>query len=187
VAIDTNGDGRDDSFAGVTTNAGKAKIKGAELEAVANITPNFMVAGMYSYIDAEYKEYFTAGVNVAGQRKFQNTPKNSANLRFNYDIVMPIMGHGGKLSLIGSASHKGATAQFETASLIDQESYKLYDASIVWTRADGKVRAGLHGKNLGDKRYKTGGYLFPTLGNEGTLTAFYGNPRQVSATLEYRF
>ncbi|SFB90741.1 TonB-dependent receptor [Massilia yuzhufengensis] len=187
VAIDTNGDGRDDSFAGVTTNAGKAKIKGAELEAVANLTPNFMVAGMYSYIDAEYKEYFSAGVNVASARTFQNTPKNSANLRVNYDIPLPIMGHGGKISLIGSASYKGATAQFETASLIDQESYKLYDVSIVWTRTDGRVRAGLHGKNLGDKHYKTGGYLFPTLGNEGTLTAFYGNPRQVSATLEYRF
>ncbi|CAN7473506.1 TonB-dependent receptor [Massilia sp. LjRoot122] len=187
VAIDTNGDGKDDSFAGVTTNAGKAKIKGAELEAIANLSPNFMVAGMYSYIDAEYKEYFAAGVNLAGQRRFQNTPKNSANLRFNYDIPMPVMGHGGKLSLIGSASYKGATAQFETASLLDQESYKLYDASIVWTRTDGRIRVGLHGKNLGDKHYKTGGYLFPTLGNEGTLTAFYGNPRQVSATLEYRF
>ena len=187
VAIDTNGDGKDDSFAGVTTNAGKAKIKGAELEAVANLTPNFMIAGMYSYIDAEYKEYIAAGVNVASQRTFQNTPKNSANLRFNYDIPMPVAGYGGKLSLIGSASYKGATAQFETASLLDQESYKLYDASIVWTRLDGKVRVGLHGKNLSDKHYKTGGYLFPTLGNEGTLTAFYGNPRQVSATLEYRF
>jgi len=187
VAIDTNGDGRDDSFAGVTTNAGKAEIKGAELEAIANITPNFMIAGMYSYIDAEYKEYIAAGVNVAGQRTFQNTPKNSANLRFNYDIALPLAGYNGKLSLIGSASYKGATAQFETASLLDQESYKLYDASIVWTRADGKVRAGIHGKNLSDKHYKTGGYLFPTLGLEGTLTAFYGNPRQVSATLEYRF
>jgi iron complex outermembrane receptor protein len=187
VAIDTNGDGRDDSFAGVTTNAGKAKIKGAELEAIANLTPNFMIAGMYSYIDAEYKEYISAGVNVASQRTFQNTPKNSANLRVNYDIPMPVAGYGGKLSLIGSASYKGATAQFETASLLDQESYKLYDASIVWTRTDGKVRVGLHGKNLSDKHYKTGGYLFPTLGNEGTLTAFYGNPRQVSATLEYRF
>jgi len=72
-------------------------------------------------------------------------------------------------------------------SLLDQESYKLYDASIVWTRADGKIRAGIHGKNLSDERYKTAGYLFPTLGNEGTLTAFYGNPRTVSATLEYRF
>jgi iron complex outermembrane receptor protein len=31
----------------------------------------------------------------------------------------------------------------------------------VWTSADGKIRVGLHGKNLGDKRYKTAGYLFP--------------------------
>ncbi|MGX4643620.1 TonB-dependent receptor [Massilia sp. SYSU DXS3249] len=187
VAIDTNGDGKDDSFAGVTTNAGKAKIRGFEFETVANLTRDFTVAGMYSYIDAEYKEYIVAGVNVANQRVFQNTPKNSANLRVNYDIAAPIMGHNGKISLIGSAAYKGATNQFETRSLLDQESYKLYDASIVWTRADGKIRAGIHGKNLSDERYKTAGYLFPTLGNEGTLTAFYGNPRTVSATLEYRF
>ena len=187
IAVDTNGDGRDDSFAGVTTNAGKAEIKGAELEAIANITPNFMIAGMYSYIDAKYKEYIVAGVNVADQRIFQNTPKNSANLRANYDIPLPLMGHNGRISLIGSYSYKGATAQFETPSILDQESYRIWDASIVWTRLDGKVRAGLHGKNLGDEHYKTAGYLFPTLGNEGTVTAFYGNPRTVSATLELRF
>ena len=113
VAIDTNGDGRDDSFAGVTTNAGKAKIKGVELEAVANLTPNFMVAGMYSYIDAQYKEYIVANVNVANLRTFQNTPKNSANLRANYDIPLPVMGHNGRVSLIGSYSYKGATSRSE--------------------------------------------------------------------------
>jgi iron complex outermembrane receptor protein len=187
VAIDSDGDGRDDSFAGMTTNAGKAKIKGAEFEMVANLTRDFTIAGMYSYIDAHYNQFIVAGANVASQRVFQNTPKNSGNLRANYDIAMPLMGHNGKLSLIGSYSYKGATHQFETVSILDQESYKLWDASIVWTRADGKVRAGLHGKNLGDTRYKTAGYFFPTLGNEGTLTAFYGNPRTVSATLEYRF
>ncbi|WP_312549478.1 TonB-dependent receptor [Massilia sp.] len=187
VAIDTNGDGRDDSFAGVTTNAGKAKIKGLELEAIANLTRDFMIAGMYSYIDAEYKEYIVNGLNVADQRFFQNTPRSSANLRANYDIALPLLGRNGKLSLIGSASYKGAIHQFEYASVLDEESYTLYDASVVWTRADGKIRAGIHGKNLSDKRYKTAGYFFPTLGNEGTLTAFYGNPRTVSATLEYRF
>jgi iron complex outermembrane receptor protein len=191
VAIDTNGDGKDDSFAGMTTNAGKAKIKGVELEAIGHLTNEFTLAGMYSYIDAQYKEYFIAGagglVNVASQRNFQNTPKNSANLRANYDIVMPVMGHNGKLTLIGSWSYKGKTYQFETPSDIDQDAYHLWDASVVWTRSDGKVRAGIHGKNLGDVHYKTAGYLFPTLGNEGTLTAFYGAPRTVQATVEYRF
>ncbi|MBZ2207096.1 TonB-dependent receptor [Massilia soli] len=187
VAIDTNGDGKDDSFAGVTTNAGKAKIRGFELEANARVTDQFTLSGMYSFIDAEYDQFVVAGVNQAANRVFQNTPKNSANLRGAYDMPMPVMGHGGRLTLSANVSYKGATNQFETVSLLDQESYKLWDASAVWTSTNGKIRAGLHGKNLGDKEYKTGGYLFPTLGFEGTLTAFYGNPRTVSATLEYRF
>ena len=187
VAIDTNGDGRDDSFAGLTTNAGKAKIKGFEFEAVAHVTSNFSLAGMYSYIDADYDEYIVAGVNVADQRVFQNTPRNSGNLRATYELPLALAGHNGRLALIGSASYRGKTYQFETPSILDQDSYYLYDASILWTRADGKIRAGIHGKNLSDKHYKTAGYLFPTLGNEGTLTAFYGNPRTVQATVEYRF
>lgn len=187
VAVDTNGDGRDDSFAGVTTNAGKAKIKGFELEANARVTDNFTLSGMYSWIDAEYTRFIVAGVDQSANRVFQNTPKNSANLRAAYDMPMPIMGRAGRLTLSGNASYKDDTNQFETTSLLDQDAYTLWDASVLWTSANGKIRAGLHGKNLGDKEYKTGGYLFPTLGNEGVLTAFYGNPRTVSATLEYRF
>ena len=195
VAIDSNGDGIDDSFAGLVTNAGKAKIKGIEIEASARVTNNFMLSGMYSHIDAKYTEFMisqvVAGVptlvNVADQRFFQNTPKNSANLRANYDIPLAMMGRAGKITLIASASYKDKVYQFEIPSPLDEESYTLYDASILWTSANNKIRAGIHGKNLGDKHYKTGGYTFPTLGYEGTLTAFYGNPRMVSATVEYRF
>jgi iron complex outermembrane receptor protein len=183
IAVDTNGDGIDDSFAGVTTNAGKAKIKGFELEATGRITPQFSVSGMYSYIDAKYDEYIVNGLNVASQRVFQNTPRNSANLRGTYEIPLDT----GRVAVIAAVSYKGATNQFETTSVLDQESYRLVDASLVWTRNDGKLRAAVHGKNLTDKHYKTAGYLFPTLGNEGVVTAFYGNPRQVSATVEYRF
>ena len=195
VAIDSNGDGIDDTFAGVVTNAGKAKIQGIEIEASARFTPNFTISGMYSHIKADYTEFnvvrIVGGapttVNLASQRFFQNTPKNSANLRGSYDIPLAAMGRAGKLTLSASASFKDDVRQFEAASLLDQEGYTLYDASILWTSANNKIRAGLHGKNLSDERYKTGGYLFPTLGFEGTQTAFYGNPRTVSATLEYRF
>ncbi|MES2319066.1 MAG: TonB-dependent receptor [Pseudomonadota bacterium] len=195
VAIDTNGDGIDDSFAGLVTNAGKAKIKGIEIEASAKVTNNFSLSGMYSHINAKYTEFFVSQVvaglptlvNVASQRYFQNTPKNSAHLRASYDIPLSMMGNAGKVTMSASASYKDDVRQFETASLLDQEGYTLYDASLLWTSANNKIRAGLHGKNLGNEHYKTGGYLFPTLGYEGTLTAFYGNPRTVSATLEYRF
>jgi iron complex outermembrane receptor protein len=187
VAVDTNGDGKDDSFAGVTTNAGKAKIKGFELEATARITDQFSVSGMYSYIDAKYTEFVVATVNQAANRVFQNTPRNSANIRANYDLPLDMMGNSGTLSLSASASHRSKTHQFETPTILDQDAYDIVDASAVWTRKDGKVRVGLHGRNLGDTQYKTAGYNFPTLGFEGVLTTFYGPPRTVSATVEYRF
>jgi iron complex outermembrane receptor protein len=195
VAIDTNNDGIDDSFAGITTNAGAADIKGFELEASARITNAFSLSGMYSRIDAKYTEFMVVQnvggvnqlVNVANQRVFQNTPKNSANLRATYDFPMSLGGNAGKVTLVGSASYKDDTSQFEFASALDQKSYSIYDASIIWTSADNKLRFSVHGKNLGDERYKTGGYVFPTLGAEGTLTAFYGAPRTVSASMEYRF
>jgi iron complex outermembrane receptor protein len=187
IAIDTNGDGKDDTFAGVTTNAGKATIKGVELEAIAHLTREFTISGMYSYIDAKYKEFIVAGVNVADQRYFQNTPRNSSNIRANYDIETPMFGYNGTTSIAAGYAFKGKTYQFEYASTLDQDPYHVVDADLVWTRKDGKLRVGLHGKNLNNARYKTAGYWFPTLGNEGTVTAFYGNPRTYQMTVDYRF
>lgn len=188
VAIDTNGDGVDDSFAGTLTNAGKARIRGVELEAIARVTPQFSVTGMVGLIDAEYTEWIVNGVNVAASRNFQNTPERSANLTATYDMPMSFMGRSGTLSFINSLSYKSKTYQFETpAPELDQDAYSLWDLGVVWTSNDRKTRVGLHGKNLSDERYKVAGYYFPTLGNEGSITAFYGAPRTVSVSLEQRF
>lgn len=188
IAIDTDGDGKDDSFAGGTTNAGKARINGLELEASAKLTDAFSLTGMFAYIDAKYTRYIGAGgVDVTAVRAFQNTPKRTGNLRANYEWEQGIFGHAGKLSLLGSVSYRAATQQFETATpLLDQAAYSLWDASLIWTSSDRNLRVGLHGKNLNDVRYKVAGYNFPTLG-EGSVTAFYGNPRTVSMTVDYRF
>ncbi|MDZ7824976.1 MAG: TonB-dependent receptor [Gammaproteobacteria bacterium] len=95
------------------------------------------------------------------------------------------------MSLLSSASYRDDTSQFEFASPIDQSSYWLWDAGLVWESADGMLRAGLHGRNLTDKEYKVSGYDFVNIANplglEGTLTAFYGDPRTVSASIEVRF
>ena len=47
----------------------------------------------------------------------------------------------------------------------------------------------MHGKNLTDEEYKVAGYYYPapTLGLEGSVTAFYGNPRTIAATVDYSF
>ena len=191
IAIDTNGDGIDDSFAGVTTNAGKARINGAELEATAKLTDAFSLSGMFGYIDAKYTKFIGAGnVDLTSVRKFQNTPKRTASLRGTYDWPVAVLGRSGKLSLSSSVSFRDNTQQFEAATpILDQTSFTLWDASLVWTSSDSRIRAGLHGKNLNDTRYKVAGYFFPTLPSvaESSVLAFYGNPRTVSATIEYRF
>ena len=191
IAIDTNGDGIDDSFAGVTTNAGKARINGAELEATAKLTDAFSLSGMFGYIDAKYTKFIGAGnVDLTSVRKFQNTPKRTASLRGTYDWPVAVLGRSGKLSLSSSVSFRDNTQQFEAATpILDQTSFTLWDASLVWTSSDSRIRAGLHGKNLNDTRYKVAGYFFPTLPSvaESSVLAFYGSPRTVSATIEYRF
>lgn len=196
--------GNVNGFAGSLTNAGKAKIKGLELEAVSHLTDSLNISGMYSYIDAKYDEWMVANgaslVNVASQAEFQNTPKHSANLSASYDWPMAMMGRSGSLSLLNSVSYKskvyqtefartGATAALDATVpgnlMLAQDAYTLWDAGLVWTSSDRKIQLGLHGRNLTDKRYKVAGYNF--VGFFNTITTFYGDPRTVRLTLGYKF
>lgn len=202
------------SFCGVVSNAGKARFKGLEFESTARLGRDLMTPGdrlnlstAVGYIDAEYREYITniGGVptDVAANREVQNTPKWTASGTMSY--TTPI--GAGSLYLASSVSWRSKTYQFEIPNpYIDQKGFALWDASIVYTAPDDRWTLGLHGKNLMDKEYKTSGYTFvaanavtgaiinnaagfptPTLGREGTLTAFYGNPRQVFLTGTVKF
>jgi iron complex outermembrane recepter protein len=202
------------SFCGVTSNAGKATFKGVELEFNARLGENFAtdgdrlnLLGAVGYIDAKFDEYITNIANVptdvAQFRQIQNTPDWTASATLAY---MTPLG-AGRLNLGTTLSYRSSTNQFEIPnSFIDQSGYALLDASIVYTSPDDKWSIGIHGKNLTDKQYKTSGYSFiaanattgvPTLGvnglpiaslgREGTLTAFYGNPRQVFLTAGLKF
>lgn len=196
--------GNVNGFAGSLTNAGKAKIKGLELEAIAHITNSLNISGMYSFTDAKYKEWMvasgTALINVAPYAEFQNTPRHAANLSASYEWAMGMGDRTGTVSLMGGASYKSKVYQTEFARLganaaldatvpgnlmLAQDAYTLLDASLVWTSSDRKLQVGLHGRNLTDKRYKVAGYNFSGFFN--TVTTFYGDPRTVRLTLGYKF
>jgi iron complex outermembrane receptor protein len=197
-------DGSVNGFAGSLTNAGKAKIKGLELEAVAYLTNSLNVSAMYSYIDANYKEWMVANgtglANIAASTEFQNTPKNSANIAVNYDWPLAVFGRAGTLNFMNSVSYKSKVYQTEIARptgiasldatipgnlALAQGGFALWDAGVVWTSSDRRVQLGLHGRNLADKRYRTAGYNFSGFFN--TVTTFYGDPRTVRATLNLKF
>jgi iron complex outermembrane receptor protein len=202
------------SFCGVTSNAGKATFKGVELEfnarlgeSVARDGDRLNLLGAVGYIDAKFDQYISniasVPTDVAAFRDVQNTPSWTASATLAY--MTPV--GAGRLNLGTTVSYRSSTTQFEIPNpYIDQSGYALVDASLVYTAPDDRWSIGLYGKNLLDKEYKTSGYSFiagnattgvpvlggtglpvASLGREGTLTAFYGNPRQVFLTAGVKF
>ncbi|WP_435198711.1 TonB-dependent receptor [Qipengyuania sp. 902] len=194
VGVDTDGDGVSDTFVGVTSNAGDADVNGIEFEGSALVGRDFAGAGSrlnfnwaVGYLDAEYNTFIDPfGNDVADQRVFQNTPDFTANASF--DLGLPVA--SGIVDFIGTVSMRGDSSQFELPGPLDQDAYALVDASIVYTADSDRWSIGVHGKNLFDKRYIVAGYDFVTgsvLGLEGNLTGFYGDPRRVFVTGEFKF
>ena len=199
------------TFVGVTTNAGRARINGAEAEVNATIARSGLVdgdrlsfAGTLGYIDAKYKTFIDArGINVANRRAFQNTPKWTFSETLAYTAPVG----AGSVDVSATLSYRSRTQQFELRTPgLDQPAYGLLDANIVYN-IDDRFSIGVHGKNLTNKEYIVSGYNFlrqnpdtgnyilangqpgisSTLGAEGVLTAYYGNPRQVFATFTAKF
>ena len=206
VGIDTTGDGINDTFTGITSNAADADVNGIEFEgqallatSIGRTDDSLAFNWALGYLDAEFNEFIDAfGVDVADQRVFQNTPEWTVSGNLNYSLPLEISGSDGTLSIINSVAFRSAASQFEFPSpLLDQPAFALWDASIVWTSEDSNLQVGLHGKNLTDKEYIVAGYNFvvpngaggfiPTLGTEGTLTGFFGNPLTVTLTAAYKF
>ena len=197
------------TFCGIVSNAGKATFKGFELETTARLGRDLMAAGdklsfagSLGYIDAQYKQFISniGGVptDVAAFRNVQNTPKWTASGTLGYTTPVG----AGDVAFSTTLAYKSKTYQAEIPNIyLDQDGYALLDANLVYTAPGKRWTLGLHGRNLTDKQYITSGYPFaaanattgeiplgangfplPALGKEGTLTAYYGNPRQVFVT-----
>jgi iron complex outermembrane recepter protein len=177
------------SFKGTVTNAGKAELKGIEFEGAARVTDNLRAQLSVGYIDAKYTEFLLNGVDVSNQRDVQNTPDWTGAGSLTYTTALALFGQGGTLSLGGQVSYRSKTQQFEVAAPgnLDQPAYWLVDASINWTSDSDHWRLGLHGRNLADERYVTSFYYFPGAATDNSVLAFYGNPRTITASIEYRF
>jgi iron complex outermembrane receptor protein len=203
------------TFCGITTNAGKARFRGAELEANWRMAYNLATegdrlnfAGTLGYLDAKYLKFITniAGVgpvDVAKDRKIQNTPKWTLSGSLDYDTPLA----DGHLDLNTTLSYRSKSQQFELHTpMLDQGGFALWDANLVWRSAGNRYEIGLHGKNLANRKYIVSGYNFlaqnpytgefilganglpkPTLGKTGVLTAYYGNPRQIFLSAAINF
>jgi iron complex outermembrane receptor protein len=201
------------SFCGVTTNAGKARLRGVEVEANARIahdigTPGdrLNLAGSLGYLDGKYLKFITnvnsVPTDVAAFRKIQNTPKWTLSGTADYDTPLA----GGHLDANTTVSYRSSAQQFEFAiPFLDQRGYALWDANLIWRSPGNRYEFGVHAKNLTNRKYIVGGYNFmktdpvtgspifvngnpvPALGKTGVATAFYGDPRQIFLSAAVNF
>jgi iron complex outermembrane receptor protein len=162
--------------------------------------------GSLGYIDAKYLKYITlingSPTDVAAYRKVQNTPAWNGNASATVALPVP----KGSLDLTGAC--RGRARPISSKCLIPiSTSPPMRSSMPVWSIARrgpmdaGRLRQepgrqalqdlGLHlcggERDDGALTYTSQGMLIPTLGKEGVLTTYWGNPRQVFGTVTMSF
>ena len=172
-------------------NAGQSSIDGIEIESSVAFTDSLSASLQVGYIDAKFDEFVTfdpvTGTrrNLADQRAFQNTPEWTGSLSLNWNHSF---GDRGVLTIVPAVSFRDDYQLFEAANpAIDQKAYELLDLTATWTSADDKFSVSASGRNLGDERYRVGGYVFPGALFGNVQSGFYGPPRTYTLSLAYRF
>jgi len=177
-------------IASFVDNVGASTIYGAEFEGSLWLT-DFLTANFaVGYLHAEFEEFIRYNLttmqyeDISDLVVVQNSPRWSGYLGVTWtnDLL------DGQLAITPSVSYRDDFSQFEFPNpILDQEGYALVDLSVVWTTPDQRWQLGLHGKNLTDEEYRTGGYNFPGPVFGNSISAFYGPPRTWTAALQMRF
>ena len=194
TAYDSNGDGTQDAFFGNFLNAGSATMKGVEVEFdwASPSAEWFGLSGNLSYLDSTPDDFLDENRDgFVDTQVITNAPEYTGSLRLNFDF--PAFG-GLITASAGVAFRDDSVLTNEGGQYpgrpgvpllpISQPAYETYDAWISWLSPNADWRFGIAGKNLSDEEFLTNGYNIPAL---GILQGSYGNPRVVTATLEYRF
>ncbi|CAH0992729.1 Vitamin B12 transporter BtuB [Sinobacterium norvegicum] len=177
VAIQTQGRYND------VSNAGKATIRGLELDATALITTGLTAVVSYGYLDAQYDEVIDSnGNDLTDQFVFINSPNNSYNAALDY--AFPTYNWGSlSANLSYSYQDEKYTKAENDAYVID--AYGLLNARI--SLADipvpsGELRTAIWGKNLQDTEYYVAHFQagFPP-------GAVFGDPRSFGVDVIYEY
>lgn len=163
-------------------NAGKARIKGVEIDLTAKPSDNLTFTANYGYTDANYRKIAGLnGQNLADQFVFTNIPKHSLNMGAEYAV--PDTPIGTLTAAVNYSFQDRAYASTNDRRYIIAD-YGLLDARLTLSEIPigaGDIRLSAWGKNLTDKKY----YSFH--GNSGLPSAIFGDPRSYGLDLALTF
>lgn len=138
-----------DGLGGIV-NAGKQRVRGAELGMAGNLTSKWRVFGGYSYLDAITIDAGAANASASGLPMVM-VPKHNVTLWTYYDVLP-------KLSIGGGATISSLTyASVSATSRKWTPGYARFDAVATY-RVSKTVDVQLNVQNLFDKKYYSAAY-----------------------------
>lgn len=177
-------------IASFVDNVGSSKFYGAEIEGSLILTDSLTANFAVGYLDSKFEEFLRYNLttqkyeDISDLVVLQNAPKWTGyfGLTWRGDVA------GGSLAVTPSVSYRDSYSQFEFPNpVLDQDAFALVDLSVVWTDPSNKWTVGLYGKNLTDEEYRVGAYNFEGAAYNDSLIGYYGPPRTVTASLQYKF
>ncbi|WP_240530297.1 TonB-dependent receptor [Novosphingobium sp. PC22D] len=172
-----------DGVAPKVRNAGKARIRGVEVELEAAPARWLRITGGLGYTDAEYRALDERAAGITLGSALPNTPEWTANLGASLSLAE---GPLGELRLRGDWSCKsGHYKDAINTHLLKQEGYSLINASIAWASPDERWTVSAGATNLTDKAYLLSGYADPVA--VGVVEGAFSRPREWFLRTRLRF
>ena len=183
---DSDGDGVDDQFLPLFTNAGKAVTQGFELELTARPKSGLELFLGVGFTDSEFKEFRERGRDLSDERALPNAPEWTGTLGGVYSV--PAVAAKGYTLKIGADVNFQGERFLTVSNLPDllQDNYTVVNAFTTFESGSGRWFVTLGGRNLTDERYLTSG-LDITGPPFGFAVGYFGDPRTWSLTLGSRF
>lgn len=184
LQLSTFGRAEDGSFAALFGNAGKATMKGVEVELAAHPLPGLRLDVSAGYLDGEYDEYIgPGGADISDQRFLVNAPEWTGRAGGSYRFDL---GSAGGVTLGGDLTWRSKTyTTVSSSEFLAQDAFALGNAFIRWDHPDERVYVQAGVKNIGDTRYIEHGFdLSDSLGYQ---LAYYGDPRTWSVTVGFKY
>jgi iron complex outermembrane recepter protein len=166
-------------FDTITTNAGKARIRGLETSLDARLGERARVTASYAYTDGEFLELVDRGQDRSGNH-MTRSPKHKITLSPSY--AQPLASGARLTGTVDLAYESKIWDDIDNNPITVRKPKLLVDGRLVYDSADGHWSLSVWGKNLTDRYYRTHQVVF-----QGADLATFGAPRTVGATLNWKY
>ena len=171
--------------AAVPINAGRAEMKGIELETTLKPLAGLLIDGSVSYLDFDYKSLFpdaiASGISFDMLAPFTSKWKASGGIQYSIETdvgtIIPRFDYAYQSSYWSNAANRATNRT---------PGYGIGNARLTWRHPDEKLEISASVTNVFDKYYSVADYDNP-YSIVGIAQATLGRPREWAGSIKYRF